>query len=208
MSNAVPTPRTAPRPAALDERGADLLFRAARTPQRWSGEPVTDEQLRAIHDLAKWPPTALNAQPLRVVAVRSEEARARLVPLVSGGNAEKVARAPLSLVVAADGDFHDDLPRLIPAIPGARDLFPDEDSRAAVATFNAGLQLGYLILRIRALGLPAGPMTGIDAEAIAQEFLPDGRHRVVAVVNVGVADPEGFHPRGPRLGFDEVFSTV
>ena len=208
MSNPVPAARTAPRSGRLDDRAADLLFHGARTANRWTDEPVTDEQLRALHDLVKWPPTALNAQPLRVVAVRSPEARARLVPLMSGSNAEKTERAPLSLVVAADVDFHDELPRLFPAVPGARDYFPEEESRPAAAVFNTGLQMGYLILGIRALGLAAGPMTGIDADAIAREFFPDGRHRVVAVVNVGVADPEGHRPRGPRLDYDEVFTTV
>ncbi|GAB7190082.1 malonic semialdehyde reductase [Kineococcus sp. NUM-3379] len=208
MTTSLPAPRTEQRPATLDEAGARLLFRDARTANRWLGTPVGDEQLRAVLDLAKWPPTALNSQPLRLLAVRSPEARARLVPHMSGGNAAKTATAPLTLIVAADVDFHEDLPRLAPAVPGARDFFPDEEARQGVAVFNAGLQLGYLVLAIRALGLAAGPMTGIDAPAIEREFLPDGRHRVVAVVNVGVEDPAGTYPRAPRLDFDEVVTTV
>src|SRR5215211_7573685 len=57
----------------------DLLFREARTANAFTGEPVTEEQVRAIHDLVKWAPTALNAQPLRVLLVPQGEPRERLL---------------------------------------------------------------------------------------------------------------------------------
>ena len=47
----------------------DLLFREARTAYAFTDEPVTEDQVRAIHDLVKWAPTAINAQPLRVLLV-------------------------------------------------------------------------------------------------------------------------------------------
>ena len=53
----------------LEKDAQDLLFRSARTANAFTDEPVTDEHVRAIHDLVKWGPTAMNAQPLRVVLV-------------------------------------------------------------------------------------------------------------------------------------------
>ena len=53
----------------------DLLFREARTANTFTDEPVSEEQVRAIYDLAKWAPTSMNNQPLRIVLVRSPEAR-------------------------------------------------------------------------------------------------------------------------------------
>ncbi len=47
---------------------------------------MTDEQLGAIYDLFQWAPTSANTQPLRVVIVRSEEAKARLLPHIHPGN--------------------------------------------------------------------------------------------------------------------------
>lgn len=41
-----------------------------------------------------------------------------------------------------------------------------------------------------------------------EAFFPDGRYRANFIVNLGVADPRGTHPRGPRLGFDEVAQIV
>ncbi len=56
---------------ALDRAAQDLLFRAARTANTFTDEPVTDAQFRAVHDLVRYGPTGLNAQPLRVLLLRS-----------------------------------------------------------------------------------------------------------------------------------------
>ena len=74
---------------ALDPQAQDLLFREARTANTFSDEPVTDEQVETIYDLVKWAPTSMNNQPLRIVLVRSPEARARLVDLMFEGNRPK-----------------------------------------------------------------------------------------------------------------------
>jgi len=76
----VPVPGPVPAESILTEPDASLLFSGARTAYTFTDEPVTDAQLRAIHELAKWAPTAVNAQPLRVVAVRSAGAPGRPPP--------------------------------------------------------------------------------------------------------------------------------
>ncbi|MDV8001689.1 malonic semialdehyde reductase [Rhodococcus sp. IEGM 1408] len=193
----------------LDEQAQNLLFREARSANAFTDEPVTDEQIRAIFDLVKWAPTSMNIQPLRVVVLRSEEAKARLVPLLAEGNQAKTAAAPAVALFAADVDFHDELPKLFPHFPGARDLFAgDEAARASTAELNTGLQIGYAILGIRAAGLAAGPMTGFDAAAIAEEFFPDGRHRVLVAINIGKPAENAWFDRLPRLEFDEVVETL
>lgn len=194
---------------ALDEDAQNLLFREARTANAFTDEPVSDEQIQAIFDLVKWAPTSMNSQPLRVVIVRSEEAKARLVPLMAEGNQAKVAAAPAVALLAADIDFHEEMPKLFPPFPGARDMFDaDEASRASAAELNAGLQIGYIIIGIRAAGLAAGPMTGMDADAVSKEFFPDGRHRVLVVINMGKPADNAWYDRLPRLEQDEVIETI
>lgn len=197
-----------PTALTLDSAAQDLLFREARSANAFTDEPVTDEQLRAIYDLVKWAPTSMNNQPLRIVVVRSEEAKARLLPHLAEGNRAKTAAAPAVALLAADVDFHDELPRLFPHFPGARDLFADEAARAGVAELNASLQVGYTILGIRAAGLAAGPMTGFDAEGIAAEFFPDGRHHVLVAINIGTPAENAWFDRLPRLDYDEVVTTL
>lgn len=193
----------------IDEQAQNLLFREARTANAFTDEPVTDEQINAIFDLVKWAPTSMNIQPLRVVVIRSEEAKARLLPHMAEGNREKTAGAPAVALLAADIDFHDELPKVFPHAAGARDMFAgDEEMRASTAELNAGLQIGYAIIGIRAAGLAAGPMTGFDADAISKEFFPDGRHRVLVAINMGKPAENAWHDRLPRLAFDEVIKTL
>ena len=196
-------------PLVLDRDAQDLLFRQARTANAFTDEPVSDEQLAAIFELVKWAPTAMNSQPLRVVVLRSAEAKARLLPHLAEGNRAKTAAAPAVALLAADIDFHDELPRTFPHFPGARDMFAaDEHSRTRAAELNAGLQVGYAIIGIRAAGLAAGPMTGFDADAIAREFFPDGRHRVLVAINMGKPAENAWMDRLPRLPLDEVVTAL
>ena len=200
------SPDTRTADLAIAPEAASLLFRDARTPSTFTDEPVSDEQMRAVYDLVKWAPTALNSQPLRVVLVRSDEARARLVPLMGGTNADRVAGAPLVAILAADLDWHDELPRVMPAYAGARDRFAAQrDSRRESALHNASIQAGYFILGVRAAGLDAGPMGGFDHDAVNREFFPDGAHEAVMVVNIGHAAHDAFRPRNPRLDYEDVF---
>jgi nitroreductase len=199
--NAVPAvPATALPDAALRQ-----LFLDARTFPRFTDRPVTDATLRALVDLFRWGPTSMNAQPGRVVFVRSAEAKARLKPALSPGNVDKTMAAPVTAIVALDTRFYDHLPVQFPPMPGARDLFANNAALSeATAARNSALQGAYLIVAARALGLSAGPMSGFDNSAVDAAFFPDGRWRSNFLVNLGYGDPAGLHPRGPRLSFEEM----
>ncbi|MGP3927187.1 malonic semialdehyde reductase [Streptomyces sp. 8N616] len=194
---------------ALDSAAQDLLFREARTARTFTDEPVTDEQVQAIYDLVKYAPTAFNQSPLRIVLVRSPDARERLVRHMAEGNQPKTAAAPLVAILATDHEFHEELPRLFPHFPQVKDVFFSERPvREQAGSFNAALQVGYFIIGVRAAGLAAGPMTGYDAEALNKEFFPGGDHSVLAVVNIGKPGEDAWLPRSPRLEYDEVVTTV
>lgn len=193
----------------LSQEAQDLLFRNARTANSFTDEPVSDEQIQAIYDLAKWAPTSMNNQPLRIVLVRSAEARVRLVETLGDGNKAKTSAAPLVAILAADHDFHEELPKTFPHFPGAHDMFAANDAlRDQSADMNGTLQVAYFILAVRAAGLAAGPMTGYDAAALNESFFADGAHKVLAVVNIGKPGTDAWMDRLPRLDYDEVVSTV
>lgn len=193
----------------LDEAGRALLFTDARTANAFSDEPVTDEQLAAVWELAKWPPTAANTQPLRLLWVRTPEGKARLVQHMSEGNRDKTLAAPAVAVVAFDTRFHEHIPTIFPYKPEMKDYFEaDHAARQSTAEYGAALQAAYLILAIRAEGLAAGPMKGFDADGIGREFFPDGRFRASLVINVGHPAEDAFFPRQPRLDHEVVVSYV
>jgi 3-hydroxypropanoate dehydrogenase len=194
---------------ALDPAGQDLLFRTARTANTFTDEPVTDAQIRAIHDLVRNGPTGFNAQPLRIVLVRSAPARQRLLLHMATGNRAKTAAAPLVAILAADTGFHEHLPGVFPHRPALKEwLDADPAGREAQARFNAALQIGYLIVGIRAAGLSAGPMAGFDPAGLDAEFFPDGRLRSLLVVVIGHPGRDAWAGRLPRLAHDDVVHTI
>ncbi|WP_441250453.1 malonic semialdehyde reductase [Kitasatospora sp. McL0602] len=193
---------------ALDAAAQDLLFREAHTAHAFTDEPVSDEQIEAIYNLVKFAPTAMNQSPLRVVLVRTPEARERLVQHMSDGNKAKTAGAPLTAILAVDNEFHEHLPRLFPVYPNAKDFFTERPAREGSARLNGALQAAYFFIGIRAAGLAAGPMGGYDAEGLNKDFFADGKHSALAVVNIGKPGEGAFYPRGERLAYDEVVTSV
>jgi 3-hydroxypropanoate dehydrogenase len=192
----------------LDPTAQDLLFREARTANTFTDEPVTDEQVQAIYDLVKYGPTSMNQSPLRITLVRSPEARERLVQHLSEGNQKKTAAAPLVAILSADNEFHEELPNLFPHFPQAKDaVFGERSVREDNAALNAALQAAYFIIGIRAAGLAAGPMTGLDFAGVQKEFLDDD-HTPFVVINIGKPGEDAWFPRSPRLAYDEVVTTV
>ncbi|MEV6956720.1 malonic semialdehyde reductase [Streptomyces sp. NPDC051183] len=192
----------------LDSAAQDLLFREARTANSFSDEPVTEEQVQAIYDLVKFGPTAFNATPLRITLVRSPEARERLVRHMADGNKAKTASAPLVAILSADNEFHEELPHLLPHFPQAKDaFFSERPVREQAALVNASLQAAYFIVGIRAAGLAAGPMTGLDFAGLQKEFLDDD-HTPLMVVNIGKPGEDAWLPRSPRLTSEQVITTV
>jgi nitroreductase len=192
----------------LSSDAQNLLFREARTANSFSDEPVTDEQIEAIYDLVKYAPTAMNTQPLRIVLVRDEAPRARLLKYMSEGNREKTASAPLVAILAADTDFHENLVRTFPHFAGAREVFADDEAREQAARFNATLQIGYFLLGVRAAGLAAGPMGGFDAKGLEEEFFEGTNLKALLVVNIGKPGDNPWYDRLPRLSHDEVVITT
>jgi 3-hydroxypropanoate dehydrogenase len=189
----------------LDEAGLRLLFTEARTANTFAPTPVSDEELSAIWQLAKWAPTSANTQPLRVLYVQTAEGRARLVPHMSEGNRAKTATAPAVAVLALDNAFHEHMPTLLPFRPEMRDMLEaNEQMRTRMSSFNAALQAGYFILSVRAHGLAAGPMGGFDADAVDAEFFADNKWHAVLVVNIGHPGEGAWFDRLPRLDEAEV----
>ncbi|MBV5292006.1 MAG: malonic semialdehyde reductase [Curvibacter lanceolatus] len=189
---------------ALDSTALDQLFLAARTYNKFTTEPVSDDLLKQLYDLYKWGPTSMNTQPGRVVFVRSVEGKERLKPALMPNNVEKTMAAPVVAIVAFDSTFYEHMPTQFPANPGARDMFANNAGLSAeTASRNSALQGAYLIMAARALGLAAGPMSGFNPAAVNEAFFPDGRLKVNFLINLGWGDPSGNRPRGPRLAFED-----
>jgi len=186
----------------------DRIFRSARTHRNWTSRPVTDETLRAIHELMKWGPTSSNCSPARITFVRSPEAKERLRPALDAGNVAPTMAAPVTAIIAYDLEFYDKLPLLVPH-RDARSAFVGNPELARTTAYQSGtLQGAYLIIAARALGLDCGPMGGFDHARVDAIFFPEGKVKSNFLCNLGYGDPAKLHPRAPRLAFDDACLIV
>jgi len=189
-------------PNMLSDETLAQLFTEARTHHGFSDRAVPDDLLKQLYDVAKWGPTAFNMTPARFVFVKSKEAKEKLCTALLGSNVEQTMRAPVTVIVATDTRFYDELPRLFPAFD-ARAIYAGDEAGAATAGFrNATLQGAYLLLASRALGLDSGAMSGFDNAKVDELFFPDGRWRSNFLVNLGYGTGT-VYPRGIRLPFEE-----
>lgn len=194
-----------PRPS-LTDAALDQLFRQAQTAHAFVQTPIADGQLQALYDLMKWAPTAFNAQPARFVFVKSQQAKDLLRPALMPSNVPQVDSASATVIVAHDTNFQSQLPSQFPAY-NAKPLFDQDPALAQSTAFrNSSLQGAYMILAARSMGWDVGVMSGFDAARVNTAFFPDGRWQVNFLINLGVADPKGLYPRGPRLPFETAAS--
>ena len=188
----------------LEALALDILFREARTHNKFTDEPVSDDTLREVYDILKWGPTSANTSPARFLFLRTREAKERLAPALSSGNLDKTMAAPVTVIVAYDPKFYEHLPRLFPHNLDARSWFTSNEALAATTAFRNGtLQGAYLIMAARAVGLDTGPMSGFDNDMVDEVFLRGYGWRSNFLVNLGHGDPAGVFPRSPRLDFDD-----
>ena len=188
----------------LSTAALDQLFNQARSYNGWLDKPVSDEQIHAIYDLMKMAPTSANMQPVRIVWVKSPEAKQKLSTLVSEGNTAKILAAPVTAIIGYDIDFHEELPWLFPHTDAKSWFEGNEAGRIEGAFRNSSLQGAYLMLAARALGLDTGPMSGFDNAAVDAEFFADQpRWRSNFICGIGYGDPASIFGRSPRPDFDK-----
>jgi 3-hydroxypropanoate dehydrogenase len=192
-----------------NDESLDLVFRNALTHTAWLDKPVDDNLLRQVYDLAKLGPTSANMCPMRIVFVKSREAKAWLKPALAPGNVDKTMKAPVTAIIAMEVRFYEQLPRLYPHAD-AKAWFKDlpEPILEYTALRNSSLQGGYFILAARALGLDCGPMSGFDNAAVDKEFFADTTAKSNFLCNLGYGDASKLHPRSPRLTFDEACKVI
>jgi 3-hydroxypropanoate dehydrogenase len=182
-----------------------LLLTEARTHNGWNERDVTETELRRLWDIAKQGPTASNQQPLRIVFVRSPEAKLRLKPALSAGNAAKTMGAPVVAILGYDLEFWRHMGKLFPHRPEAHLPYRDDPNHAQInAIRNGTLQAAYFIIAARAIGLDCGPMSGFDHVMVDRLFFTGSSVRSNFLCSLGHGDETKIFRALPRLDFDEV----
>src|SRR5260370_39950595 len=133
----------------VNDEALDTLFRAARRPDAWLAEPVSDTLLRAVWELVKLGPTS-NGVPASLLFVKSDAARARLAAAVPAATQAGTMSAPGMAILG-------------------RALAP---ARRSAPRCGGALQAGPLILSARAPGLAWTPTWGFGGGAGECPCLP------------------------------------
>jgi 3-hydroxypropanoate dehydrogenase len=191
----------------LTDSALDTIFRTARTYNGYTDVPVTQADIEAIYELVKMGPTSANQQPARFVWLLSQDAKDKLATAASATNADKIRKAPASVIIAYDTEFHEHLPEFFPHVD-ARPWFAEPVSRERHAFLNSTLQAAYFIIAARALGFDTGPMTGFNNAAVDTAFFADQpNYRSTILSTLGHGDPASIFDRLPRPAFEK-FNTV
>src|SRR5262249_42967059 len=193
----------------MTSKDLDLIFRNARTQNGWQDKPVDDALLQQVYDLAKMGPTSANMSPLRIVFVKTKDAKEKLKPALDAGNVDKTMKAPVTAILGMDIHFYEKLPKLFPHAD-AKAWFKDLPTPVLeyIALRNSSLQGAYFMLAARSLGLDCGPMSGFDNAKVDAAFFAGTTIKSNFLCNLGYGDPSKLFPRSPRLSFDEACKVV
>jgi 3-hydroxypropanoate dehydrogenase len=193
----------------LNDEGLDLIFREARTHNVWLNEPVDEGLLQNVYDLAKMGPTSANMCPMRIVFLKSKEAKEKLRPSLDAANVDKTMQAPVTAIIGMDVRFYEKLPKLFPHVD-AKAWFKDlpENVLEIIALRNSSLQGAYFMLAARSLGLDCGPMSGFNNQKVDAAFFAGTSVKSNFLCNLGYGDSSKLFPRLPRLRFDEACTVL
>lgn len=188
----------------ISEQAIKQLFTDARTFSHWLPKDVSDAQLKSIYELMKHGPTSANLSPVRIIFVKSDEAKEKLIACLSPLNVEKVKSAPVTAIIAQDNEFYEFTEKLFPHAPEFKNYFVGNPEFILSTAFrNSSLQGAYFIMAARALGLDCGPMSGFDNQKVDENFFANTTFSSNFICNIGYGDRDKLYARLPRLDFDE-----
>ena len=190
----------------LDENGKNLLFKGARSFNGWNEKPVSDDQLHEIYDLMKLCPTSANVCPIRIKFLRSTRAKETLKPILFEPNRAKTMATSVVAILGNDHAFFEHNSFFAPHRPQdiANRMEKNPELVAPWANMNGTLQAAYFILAVRAVGLDAGPMQGLDKVAADEAFWLGTEVKTNFICSVGYGDETTVFKKLPRFEFDQV----
>ncbi|WP_300345018.1 malonic semialdehyde reductase [Nesterenkonia sp.] len=205
---------TAPATAkTLDAAALHRLFDQAHTTHTFTDEPVSPDLIAEAYQHMRWAPTAFNSQPLRLTLLTPGAKREEVVEHFIEANRAKTLAAPLTIIAAYAPDWHEHMELLAPQREGARESFAAKPQmRETVGRQSGSIQVGYLLLGLRAVGLEVGPMTGLNPEGVDSVIHTENGWKTLVAINVGHApnpeDEAAIRPRGGRLEFSQAAQVL
>lgn len=194
---------------------------------------ISEEQLNALLEVLRLAPSSVNIQPWHFYVLRSDEARAKIIPAVKDFNLDRVRHADAVILFAIEKNVADEawLDRLfeqekadgrLPVDAKANEI--DALRRTAVAAYCASpekterwtseqvhIALGFGVLAAAQMGIDTTILGGLFFDQIDEIFgISDEGRKTVVGLAVGIADPADTNAHRPksRLPHKTIISTL
>ena len=200
-----------PIKSLIESRASTKLFDTSRA--------LPDGDIAELVRLATRAPSAYNFQNWKFIAVRSQEAKARLKAVAYGQ--QQVVDAPVSFIICGTLAAHEALPRALqPSVDAdileqatfdgwvamaERSHSGDPQLQRDEAFRSASLAAMTLMLAAEGMGLSTGAMSGFDSLGVAREFQLAVTDVPVILVTVGYPATDNW-PQKPRKPVHEVIA--
>lgn len=186
-----------------------------------SARMLGDKEISELVELATHAPSAFNLQNWHFVAVRSPEAKKRLLPLAYGQ--QKLLEAAVSFIVCGTLSPHQSLPSSLKPtldagiidqsiydmwVSAAQGMYQDDPQLQRDEAIRSGsLAAMTLMLAAKGQGMVSTPMIGFDAVAVSQTFGLFATEVPVMLVTVGFPGETNW-PKKPRKAVQEVLDFI
>lgn len=186
-----------------------------------TGRPLGNEVIASLVRQATQAPSAYNMQNWRFIAVRSEEAKARLKSAAFGQ--QKIMDASVAFIICGTLAAHTQLANVLkPSVEASimdhsvvnawvAQASASHESNSVLqrdeAMRSASLAAMTLMLAAQGMGLGSCPMSGFDATQVVLEFGLAATELPVVIVAVGYPTT-GNWPQKVRKALPEVLSVV
>ena len=197
----------------------DEVVKARRATQGFNSDPVPDELLTQILELALLAPSGYNLQPWRFIVVKEEEARKRLRKAAM--NQPKVEEAPVVVIACADpNSWKTDIDRVIKLAKETGQIKDDKVAESMKANVSKSLSAGdnklwaskqtmiaftQLMLVAESFGLDTAPMEGFYEDQVKEQFEIPADLTVLALLAIGHAGKPD-RPFGGRFHLSDMVS--
>ncbi|WP_256829485.1 nitroreductase family protein [Pseudomonas sp. Pse1] len=182
---------------------------------------LSDQQVAELIELATHAPSAFNLQNWKFLAVRSAEAKARLLPLAWGQ--QKIVDAAVTFIVCGTLNPHETLPSALKPtldagiidqaiydmwVGAAEGMYKENPQLQRDEAIRSGsLAAMTLMLAAKGQGLVSTPMIGFDQSTVAKEFGLSDLEIPVMLVTVGYPGATNW-PQKPRKAVNDVLQFV
>ncbi|MGO4407179.1 nitroreductase family protein [Bosea sp. RAF48] len=154
------------------EHDIDPLFLERWSPRAFTDEIISEAELKALFEAARWAPSSYNSQPWRFIYARRGTAHWQtLLGLLNEFNQSWAKNAAALVVIVSKETM---------ALPGKTEEVPSYSH-----SFDAGAAWANLALQAVRLGWQAHGMVGFDRGRALSELKVPAGYRVEAAVAIG-----------------------